>query len=89
MKRKAGHFRRQFPGLRPAIILYKWSDQTHSTPADARALTVFRSYYAKGEDYLVTPQEAPAYRKRFAKLEVTVCGPQGIGAAEKATGAGL
>ncbi len=41
-------------------------------------LTVFRSYYAKGENYLVTPREAPAYRKRFAKLEVTVCGPPGI-----------
>ena len=56
------------------VIECKWNPDAF----DARALTVFRSYYAKGENYLVTPLEAPAYRKRFAKLEVTVCGPEGI-----------
>lgn len=56
------------------VIECKWNPAAF----DARALAVFRSYYPKGENYLVTPQEAPAYHKRFAKLEVTVCGPEGI-----------
>ncbi len=42
---------------------------------DGTALAVFRSYYAKGRNYLVTPLEGPAYSKRFGKLEVTVGGP--------------
>ena len=44
----------------------------------ASALNVFRSYYPKGRNYLVTPLEGPAYARRFGNLEVTVCEPDGI-----------
>jgi hypothetical protein len=56
------------------VIECKWN------PAgfDASALDVFRSYYPKGRNYLVIPLEAPAYARRFGKLEVTVCEPGGI-----------
>ncbi|MEW6683493.1 MAG: ATP-binding protein [Nitrospirota bacterium] len=42
------------------------------------ALEIFRSHYPKGKNYLVTPHHGPAYVKRFNRLEVTVCNPQGI-----------
>ena len=45
---------------------------------DASALQLFRSYCPRGANYLVTPQIEPPYRRRFGKLEVTVCAPEGI-----------
>ncbi len=36
--------------------------------------------YAGGRNYLVTPQDSPAYARRFGRLEVTVCNLEGIGA---------
>lgn len=42
---------------------------------DAEALRVFRSYYPKGRNYLVTPSGDPAYAKRFGSLQVRVCTP--------------
>ncbi len=33
-----------------------------------------------GKTYLVTPHDGPAYVRRFAALQVTVCNPEGIGA---------
>jgi predicted AAA+ superfamily ATPase len=64
------------PRNREAVdaIECKWNPQAF----DATALALFRSYYPKGRNYLVTPLEGPAYRKRFTKLEVKVCGPEGI-----------
>jgi uncharacterized protein len=61
------------PHVREAVdvIECKWNPSAF----DGRALAVFRSYYAKGRNYLVTPREGSAYLKRFGKLEVTVCGP--------------
>jgi uncharacterized protein len=56
------------------VIECKWNPSAF----DGTALAVFRSYYAKGRNYLVTPLQGPAYWKRFAKLEVVVCGPEGI-----------
>jgi len=56
------------------VIECKWNPQAF----DASALSVFRSYYPKGRNSLVTPQEGPAYSKQFGKLEVRVCGPEGI-----------
>ena len=47
---------------------------------DAASLDVFRSFYPKGKNYLVTPQDGPAYVRRLRKLEVTVCTPGGAGA---------
>ena len=56
------------------VIECKWNPAAF----DAKALALFRSYYPEGRNFLVTPLEGPAYRKRFGKLEVTVCGPEGL-----------
>jgi len=42
---------------------------------DSSALKLFRSYYPKGSNYLVTPSGDPAYGKRYGNLEVHVCTP--------------
>ena len=42
---------------------------------DNSALRVFRDYYPKGRNYLVTPSGDPAYTKRYGKLEVRICTP--------------
>lgn len=56
------------------VIECKWNPDAF----DGAALAVFRSYYAQGRNYLVTPLAGPVYRKRFAKQEVVVCGPEEI-----------
>jgi len=48
------------------------------TAFDPSSLEVFRSYYPKGKNYLVTPQDGPAYARRVGRLEVQVCNPEGI-----------
>lgn len=45
---------------------------------DPCALHLFRSYYPKGENYLVSPLTGPAYLKRFGSLTVKVCDPSQI-----------
>jgi predicted AAA+ superfamily ATPase len=45
---------------------------------DASALRLFRDYYPKGRNYLVTPSGDPAYKKRYGRLEVQVCTPTAI-----------
>jgi predicted AAA+ superfamily ATPase len=42
---------------------------------DPSALRVFRSYYPKGGNYLVSPVSGPAYPKRFGSLTVKICDP--------------
>jgi len=42
---------------------------------DSAALQVFRGYYPKGRNYLVTPSGDPAYTQRYGKLEVRICTP--------------
>ena len=42
---------------------------------DGFALKLFRSYYPKGRNYLVTPSGDPAYTKRYGDLDVTICTP--------------
>lgn len=42
---------------------------------DSGSLNLFRSYYPKGENYLVTPMAGPGYVKRFGSLTVKVCNP--------------
>ena len=54
----------------------KWN----SAAFDSAALEVFRSYYPKGVNYLVTPSGAPAYTKRFGSHEVRVCTPEFLAA---------
>ncbi|MEK7387416.1 MAG: ATP-binding protein [candidate division NC10 bacterium] len=53
----------------------KWD----ATAFDPSSLTVFRSHYPKGRNYLVTPLSGPAYARRLGKVEVKVCSPGGIG----------
>jgi predicted AAA+ superfamily ATPase len=42
---------------------------------DSAALKVFRNYYPKGRNYLVTPSGGAGYVKQFGTLEVRVCTP--------------
>jgi predicted AAA+ superfamily ATPase len=42
---------------------------------DRSALEVFRGFYPKGRNFLVTPSGDPAYTKRFGELEVRICTP--------------
>jgi hypothetical protein len=42
---------------------------------DRAALEVFRSYYPKGHNYLVSPSGSPGYAKQFGSLSVRVCTP--------------
>lgn len=56
------------------VIECKWNPDAF----DARALTLFRSFYPDGRNYLVTPLQVPAYDKRFGQLEVSICGLEGI-----------
>lgn len=53
------------------VIECKWN----SNAFDSAALEVFRSYYPKGRNYLVSPSGAQAYTKRFGSHEVRVCTP--------------
>ena len=45
---------------------------------DSSGLKVFRSYYPKGRNYLVTPSGDPAYTKRYGQLDVRICTPSDI-----------
>jgi hypothetical protein len=45
---------------------------------DSAALQVFRSYYPKGRNYLVTPVSDLIYMKAFGNLEIKVCTPSSI-----------
>ena len=49
----------------------KW----HPNAFDSSALRVFRGYYPRGRNYLVTPSGDPPYAKRYSKLEVRICTP--------------
>lgn len=42
---------------------------------DSSALKLFRSYYPKGKNYLVTPSGDPAYTRRYGTLTIRVCTP--------------
>ena len=57
------------------VIECKWN----SDAFNAAALAVFRSYYPKGRNYLVSPSGATAYTKRFGSLEVRLCTPSELG----------
>jgi predicted AAA+ superfamily ATPase len=42
---------------------------------DSSALKLFRSFYPKGRNFLVTPSGDPAYTKRYGNLSVRICTP--------------
>jgi len=52
----------------------KWDPDT----LDRTAMQVFRTYYPKGRNYLVTPSGDPAYTRRYGKLEVRIGTPSEI-----------
>jgi uncharacterized protein len=56
------------------VIECKWS----SAAFDGGALSVFRSYYPEGHNFLLTPSTAPSHVKRFGLHEVTVCNPSAL-----------
>jgi predicted AAA+ superfamily ATPase len=45
---------------------------------DSSALQIFRRYYPKGHNYLVTPSGDRTYAKRYGNLEVQVCTPTAL-----------
>ena len=49
----------------------KWDSRSF----DSAAQKIFRSYYPKGRNFLVTPSADVAYLKMFGNLEVLVCTP--------------
>jgi uncharacterized protein len=56
------------------VIECKWNADAF----DATALGVFRSYYPKGRNFLVSPSGSPAYPRRFGSHEVHVCTPSDL-----------
>ncbi|GDY20626.1 ATPase [Verrucomicrobiota bacterium] len=56
------------------VVECKWN----SSAFDSSSLTVFRSFYPKGRNYLVAPSMAPAHTKRFGSHEVMVCNPSAL-----------
>lgn len=55
------------------VIECKWNPRDF----DPSALRTFRSYYPKGNNYLITPQNS-SYIKAFDKLKVRVCTPANL-----------
>jgi hypothetical protein len=49
----------------------KWDPGTF----DPSALQLFRTWYPKGRNYLVTPSGKPAYNKLYSGMEVRICTP--------------
>jgi predicted AAA+ superfamily ATPase len=45
---------------------------------DSAALKVFRSYYPKGHNFLVSPSGDPPHLRLYGQLEVKVCTPSGL-----------
>ncbi len=44
---------------------------------DAAAIKVFRSYYPRGNNYLLSPLTVPGYLKNISGLDINVCNPEG------------
>lgn len=64
------------PRGRDAVDAYecKWSVDAF----EPDALKVFREYYPKGDNYLLTPSATRPYVKKAQGLELTVCGLEGL-----------
>jgi predicted AAA+ superfamily ATPase len=45
---------------------------------DSSALKIFRGFYPKGRNYLVTPSGDPAYTRRYGTMDVRICTPSEI-----------
>jgi hypothetical protein len=44
---------------------------------DPTAMKVFRSYYPKGKNYILSPLTIPGYTKKVSNLDIYVCNPDG------------
>jgi uncharacterized protein len=53
------------------VVECKWDPSAF----DGASLKVFRGYYPKGRNYLISPAGAPGYMKRFGSQQVRVCTP--------------
>lgn len=51
---------------------------------DPEALTLFRSWYPEGRNFVVTPGVGRPYVRRYGDCEVTVCSPAGLPSGERA-----
>lgn len=51
----------------------KW-DPAHF---DHAAVKLFRSYYPRGRNYVISPQSVRSYARRLGGLEIMVCNPEG------------
>lgn len=51
------------------VIECKWDPSSF----DPAALMIFRGYYPKGRNYLLTPSGDPSFVKSFGGLEVRIC----------------
>lgn len=60
------------------VIECKWNPAAF----DGTALQVFRGFYPKGRNYLITPSGHPVYTQRYGNLSVRVCTPSEIKAVE-------
>lgn len=82
------HFWRDKSGREVDFIIARNRDEVDAIeckwdPAqfDPAGLKAFRSFYPKGENYLVCPLSVPAYLKRHDSLTMNVCDPAGISGA--------
>lgn len=64
----------QRPNGRVDVFECKW-DPAQFEP---KALKTFRSWYPKGNDYIVCPSGAQAHQRAFKGLPVTVCDPSAL-----------
>lgn len=56
------------------VIECKWDPEK----LDPAAIKLFRSYYPKGNNYLVSPLSIAGYAKKAAGLDLYVCNPDGL-----------
>ena len=76
---------RDKPGREVDFVLARRRDEVDAIECkwnpgafDGSALKLFRSYYPKGRNYLVTPSGDPAYSRRYGNLEVQICTPTAL-----------
>ncbi len=75
-------FWRDKPGHEVDFVIARHRDEVDAIECkwdrsafDSSAMTLFRRYYPKGRNYLVTPGADSAYDARYRTLEVRVCSP--------------
>jgi len=79
------HFWRDKSGREVDFVIVRGRDEVDaieckwdSTQLDPAGLRAFRTWYPKGENYLVCPSTVPAYVKRLGAMTINVCDPTGI-----------